>query len=85
MYGTDWHMIYKEHNHALYFDDFVNVFSDPNLKDYRRRFFSGNAMNYLNLAKLSTDPRFSKQQQDYWKALVAKNASGAPSPTPASK
>lgn len=75
-------LIYQEHNHALYFDEFEKVFSDPSLKPYRRRFFSGNAISFLNLSKLAGDKRVGKIQTDYWRSLIAKNAAANASATP---
>jgi predicted TIM-barrel fold metal-dependent hydrolase len=53
VYGTDWHMIEKEHNHAEYYRAFAEVFEDERLKPHARAFFYDNAIEYLNLRAYS--------------------------------
>lgn len=72
MYGTDWHMIHKQADHRRYTDQFNKVFSRSGLKYYHRRFFSGNAVRFLQLDQLANQPRFTKAQQDYWRWLISR-------------
>ena len=48
MYGSDWHMLYKEAKSDKYLDAFEQVFTGD-LEQYRDRFFGQNAARYLRL------------------------------------
>jgi predicted TIM-barrel fold metal-dependent hydrolase len=72
MYGTDWHMIHKERNHTSYLNAFDGVFSNNELRKWRRAFFSSNAVNYLKLEDVAKDTRFNAKQQEGWAKLIEK-------------
>lgn len=71
MYGTDWHMIYKEKNYPRYLDAFTEIFADPALQPLAARFFAGTAVEFLNLSAVANDLRFSLAQRNALHALLA--------------
>ena len=72
MYGTDWHMIYKEKDYTKYLESFATVFSDPVLQPFATRFFAGTAAEYLKLKAVANDPRFTPEQRAAIDALLKK-------------
>jgi predicted TIM-barrel fold metal-dependent hydrolase len=55
VYGTDWHMCAKEKDPALSLWRFDKAFRGD-LEEYRRRFFAGNAVEYLGLRRRFASP-----------------------------
>lgn len=49
MYGTDWHMLMKDHGYEDYYSTFSKMFDDPRIDSHKNNFFGGNAMKYLGL------------------------------------
>lgn len=47
-YGSDWHMILREHDFKKYYTSFVKLFDDSELKTHTSSFFGGNANNFLS-------------------------------------
>ncbi len=85
MYGTDWHMIYKENGHQSFPDIFAQLFRDDTLKPWTRSFFAANAISYLRLEQISDKESFSEAQRRAWKQLVeaaTKHESPAATGTP---
>lgn len=72
MYGTDWHMIYKEKDYRRYLGAFADVFADPALQPFAARFFAGTAAEFLNLTEVASDTRFSAEQRTALKELLAR-------------
>ena len=72
MYGSDWHMLTQEDQEETYLDRFIAVFSVPELAPYRNDFFAGNAIRYLRLKSLATDPRLPAAQRTYLQGLITK-------------
>ena len=70
MYGTDWHMLYKEDNAPGYLAAFDRVISSIDQGRWRRKFFAGNAVEFLQLDRLAKDPRFAGQRQ-HWETILA--------------
>jgi predicted TIM-barrel fold metal-dependent hydrolase len=75
VYGSDWHMISREKDADRYLQRFVEVFEEPKLRAWRRAFFARNMMDFVRLAYIcnSDDPRFTKEQKDYWRGLLSKS------------
>jgi predicted TIM-barrel fold metal-dependent hydrolase len=71
MYGTDWHMLYKEKNRQDYLSACNKIISGIQSAKWQRKFFSGNASVYLQLDKLAADPRFSQKQHSKWADIAA--------------
>jgi predicted TIM-barrel fold metal-dependent hydrolase len=69
MYGTDWHMIYKEPDYDKYLARWDEVIKKINGGIWRQAFFAGNAKKFLRLDELAKDPRFTPEQQKEWLAL----------------
>jgi predicted TIM-barrel fold metal-dependent hydrolase len=72
MYGTDWHMLYKEKDQQNYLSACNKIISAIKNAEWQRKFFSGNASAYLQLAALASDPRFSQKQQSKWADIAAR-------------
>lgn len=72
IYGTDWHMMHKVDHHKQYLSVFDGILAQPMFNGYRRRFFAGNAVEYLKLKLLSEDGRFTEAQRDAWRRIVAR-------------
>lgn len=69
MYGTDWHMIYKEPNYKEYLKAWDEVIKKVDGGKWRQSLFAGNAKKFLRLEDLAKDPRFTTDQQKAWMAL----------------
>lgn len=69
MYGTDWHMIYKEPNFEQYLGKWDEVIKQVNKGEWRGAFFAGNAKKFLRLDKLAKDSRFTGEQRKEWDRL----------------
>ena len=54
MYGTDWHMTFKEHDQEDFVQRFREVFDNDALRAHRDSFFRANAVRYLNLERYAT-------------------------------
>ncbi len=48
-FGSDWHMIDMIGESSKYLSKLIAIFQDPLLSNYINNFFSGNALNYLNI------------------------------------
>jgi predicted TIM-barrel fold metal-dependent hydrolase len=79
MYGTDWHMFYKEKRRKKYLSAFDQVVSNIDGGGWQRKFFSGNAVAYLKLSELAGDRKkpFTDEQRAKW-AEIARNATEKP-------
>jgi predicted TIM-barrel fold metal-dependent hydrolase len=71
MYGTDWHMIYKEDHAPVYLAAFDAIISGIDAGKWRRKFFAGNAATFLRLGELAKDPRFTTEQRKHWGMIHA--------------
>lgn len=73
MYGSDWYMLSREPHPETYLQEFWSVFKEPKLLPWRRAFFGGNAVEFLQLAQLAARPdhRFADAQRTYWQKIVA--------------
>jgi predicted TIM-barrel fold metal-dependent hydrolase len=69
MYGTDWHMIYKEPNYDRYLEKWDDVIKQVDKGGWRQAFLAGNAKKFLRLDTLTHDPRFTPAQQKQLLAL----------------
>jgi secreted trypsin-like serine protease/predicted TIM-barrel fold metal-dependent hydrolase len=70
MWGSDWNIVSSVKGASTILTTFESLFTDPELQPYARRFFATNALNYLNLASKLDDPRWSKDQRQYWRDLL---------------
>jgi hypothetical protein len=77
MYGTDWHMVYKEPHYDKYLEKWDEVIKRVD-KDQgndngalRKGFFAGNAKRFLRLDDLAHDSRFTQEQRNALTALCA--------------
>ena len=52
MYGSDWHLLFNEGLESSYLNRYEELFNRPEFVQYERRFFDGNARNYLNLTPI---------------------------------
>lgn len=48
MYGSDWHMLFREAKNGIYLDKYLEFFTDAEFDDYREQFFFMNAESFLN-------------------------------------
>jgi predicted TIM-barrel fold metal-dependent hydrolase len=71
MYGTDWHMIYKETDYDKYLARWDEIIKKVKGGSWRQPFFAGNAKKFLRLDQLAIDPRFSQVQRDELTRLSA--------------
>lgn len=52
MYGSDWHMLFREGKNRIYLDKYIEFFSDndfDDFDDFQNKFFYKNAVSFLNL------------------------------------
>jgi predicted TIM-barrel fold metal-dependent hydrolase len=70
MYGTDWHMITQVKDHERYLEACDEIISAIDHGAWQRKFFAGNAVNYLQLAALAERPDFQADRRSYWKDIV---------------
>ena len=70
MYGTDWHMIYKEPDYDKYLEKWDDVIKQVDKGAWRQAFFAGNAKKFLQLDALAKDARFTSTQQKQLLALT---------------
>jgi len=52
MYGSDWHMLFKEGKNKVYLNLYKDFFNDTDLKIYKEDFFYNNAIDYLRLNEI---------------------------------
>lgn len=53
MYGSDWHMLFREGKNKVYLKSYINFFSNGLLKKYSEDFFYNNALKYLSLSNIN--------------------------------
>jgi len=53
MYGSDWHMLFREGKNKVYLKSYINFFSNDQLKEYSEGFFYNNAIKYLSLSNIN--------------------------------
>jgi predicted TIM-barrel fold metal-dependent hydrolase len=71
MYGTDWHMMYKEPHYEKYLEKWDEIIKQVDKGSLRQAFFAGNAKKFLRLDELAKDGRFTPEQQKQLAALSA--------------
>jgi predicted TIM-barrel fold metal-dependent hydrolase len=71
VYGTDWHMIYKQPGYEKYLQAWDDVMKQVDKGQWRQRFFAGNAKKFLRLDELAKDSRFTTAQRTELSALSA--------------
>lgn len=49
MYGSDWHMLFREAKQEVYYKSYVDFMSHPDLLYFKEDFFEGNARKYLKM------------------------------------
>lgn len=49
IYGSDWHMLFREAKNEVYLSSYIEFFEDKEFDVYRDNFFYNNAVSYLNL------------------------------------
>jgi hypothetical protein len=71
MYGTDWHMMFKEPDYDKYLKRWDEVMKQVDNGKWRQKFFAGNAKEFLQLDKLAKDQRLTQEQQNGLASLSA--------------
>jgi len=71
MFGTDWHMLYKEAGYEEYLAKWDEVIKRVANGAWRQAFFGGNAKKSLRLADLAQDSRFTPDERKRWAELSA--------------
>jgi predicted TIM-barrel fold metal-dependent hydrolase len=74
MYGTDWHMLYKEKGRQDYLSACNKIISGIDGAKWQRKFFAGNASAFLKLDKLAANTHYSEKQRRHWADIVARAA-----------
>lgn len=49
MYGSDWHMLFREGKQDTYYTKYLELFEDKDLSKYKDNFFTKNAIEYLTV------------------------------------
>ncbi|MGZ4035911.1 MAG: hypothetical protein ACXVP4_13700, partial [Bacteroidia bacterium] len=49
MYGSDWHMLFRDGCQDTYLSKYIEIFDGEDLKDYKTIFFETNGKKYLGL------------------------------------
>jgi predicted TIM-barrel fold metal-dependent hydrolase len=71
MYGTDWHLVAQENDTSAYLSTFEGIFrKNASIQKWELSFFSGNAAQYLRLADLAHDGRYTEAQRSSWQSII---------------
>jgi hypothetical protein len=71
MYGTDWHMIYKEPHYEKYLEKWDEVIKQVDNGSLRQAFFAGNAKKFLRVDDLGKNSHFTQEQRNEFAVLSA--------------